>query len=64
MESMLQIAPKCPKLKLIVSIDKLGESSETRVRGEIEKCNILFMTLEEREIQSSRLFLCLIVIIS
>ena len=52
MSTMLQLAPKCPRLRMIASIDILEQSSEIRVRDELSKYGIRFTTLEEREIQS------------
>lgn len=49
METMLNLAPKCSNLRVIVSIDILNQSSEERVREELKKYDIRFLTLEELE---------------
>jgi long-chain acyl-CoA synthetase len=49
MAPLLKIAPKCPKLRVVVSIDLLGQSREDSVRDELKKHDIRFMTLAERE---------------
>ncbi|KAG8791173.1 hypothetical protein FRC17_008790, partial [Serendipita sp. 399] len=49
LESLLELAPKCPKLRVAVSLDKLTEATEQRSKTVLKEYNIRFMSLAELE---------------
>ncbi|KAG8790691.1 hypothetical protein FRC17_008862, partial [Serendipita sp. 399] len=51
--SLVDLAPKCPKLRIVVSIDKLAANEHERIKAELKEWKIELVNLHEREYSSS-----------
>ncbi|KAG8793867.1 hypothetical protein FRC16_010800 [Serendipita sp. 398] len=49
LESLLQLVPKCPKLRIVVSLDELTKPTEEKAIRLLKEHNIRFMNLAELE---------------
>ncbi|CAG7853254.1 Long-chain-fatty-acid--CoA ligase 5; AltName: Full=Long-chain acyl-CoA synthetase 5; Short=LACS 5 [Serendipita indica DSM 11827] len=49
MESLIALAPKCPKLRIVVSLDKLSMETEQRAIQVLKEHGMRFMNLSELE---------------